>query len=95
MSRTRRLGLSEEIGSWKIIWMPVRALRSDRRSRPVRSVPLNETEPRSAAPLGRWRARWWTCRTGLAHEASVSPRSMEKVTPPRLDGLPTPVEVDL
>ena len=46
-SRTRRRGLSDEIGSWNTIWILVRALRSSPRANAVSSVPSNLTEPES------------------------------------------------
>ncbi len=39
MSRTRRRGLSDEIGSWKIIWIFVLVLRSSREDREFRFLP--------------------------------------------------------
>jgi hypothetical protein len=45
LSRTIRRGLSEEIGSWKIICTCVRAARRSARDSAVRSVPSNTTEP--------------------------------------------------
>ncbi len=45
MSPTVRLGFSDEIGSWKIIWMCVRLWRISSSERSARSTPLNVTLP--------------------------------------------------
>ena len=45
MSSTLRRGFSDEIGSWKIIFMRVRVLRSSSPSSLVMSVPSNSTLP--------------------------------------------------
>src|SRR3546814_8695204 len=45
MSLTLRRGLSDEIGSWKIIWRRVRVLRSSSPRSFVRSVPSKSTSP--------------------------------------------------
>ena len=45
MSRTRRRGLSDEIGSWKIIWSRRARLRSSARRQLGELGPSNRTEP--------------------------------------------------
>ena len=45
MSRTLRRGFRDEIGSWKIIWILVRASRIASPDKAVRSVPLKTIEP--------------------------------------------------
>ena len=48
MSMTRRRGLSEEIGSWKIIWTCVRSVRRSPRLSDVSSVSPNTILPEVA-----------------------------------------------
>ena len=63
-SRTRRRGLSDEIGSWKTIWILVRAWRSSRaRQRGELGARRTGPSPSSGCGRGRRPARWSTCRS--------------------------------
>ena len=82
MSRTRRRGLSDEIGSWKIIWSLVRSRRRAPERHVVSSTPPRFTEPRVGL------ITWATARpvVDLPHPDSptsprVSPSNRSKETP--------------
>ena len=68
-------GLSEETGSWKIIWMPVRARRSSRAGQRGRvgAVEADAARGRPLAPA-RWPARWSTCRIPTRRPGRASRR---------------------
>ena len=82
MSFTRRRGLSELMGSWKIICMRVRAWRSALPRRLVTSVPSSSTTPllgsmmrMSALPVVD------LPQPDSPTRPSVSPSKMSKLTP--------------
>ncbi len=82
MSATRRRGLSDEIGSWKIICTWVRNSRNSERPSDVSSVPSKVTLPDVAFSI------WMMARPVVDFpqpdsptSPSVSPSSMAKLTP--------------
>jgi hypothetical protein len=75
-------GLSDENGSWKIIWMRLRWGRMELRDRPTNSCPSSRMLPWS----GWMRPATILPSVDLPHpdspaSARVSPRAMEKLTP--------------